>query len=217
MTTKRMQARRLGRPDALASEALNARIMDSAAELFVKQGYGATSVEQIALAAGVGKQTIYRRFPSKEELFRTVLASMAGRLGESAGKDGRDAADPLARLREVCSAGLARATCPEIAALFRVLVTEAPRFPALAEQGAAVALDLVHAPIRRLLTAARDAGQIRADCDIDDAAKILTGLVNGWPLYQAMLGRDRFADDAARRSYFDRAWTIFLNGAANAR
>jgi AcrR family transcriptional regulator len=43
-------------------------ILDAALDLFVEQGYEAMSMEGIAARAGVGKTTIYRRWPSKEDL-----------------------------------------------------------------------------------------------------------------------------------------------------
>jgi AcrR family transcriptional regulator len=43
-------------------------IRDQAMRLFAKQGYAATTVEQIADAAGVSASTYFRYFPSKEDL-----------------------------------------------------------------------------------------------------------------------------------------------------
>jgi AcrR family transcriptional regulator len=64
-TDERGPPRAPGRPrDPDADRA----ILDAAIELFVKQGYEAMSMEGIADRAGVGKTTIYRRWPSKEEL-----------------------------------------------------------------------------------------------------------------------------------------------------
>ncbi len=44
-------------------------IAAAALHLFAEKGYAATSVEQIADAAGIGKSTVYEYFPSKEEIF----------------------------------------------------------------------------------------------------------------------------------------------------
>lgn len=44
-------------------------IATAALYLFARKGYAATSVEQIAEAAGIGKGTVYEYFPSKEEIF----------------------------------------------------------------------------------------------------------------------------------------------------
>ncbi len=44
-------------------------IASAALYLFAKKGYAATSVGQIAEAAGIGKGTVYEYFPSKEDIF----------------------------------------------------------------------------------------------------------------------------------------------------
>jgi len=50
------------------TEKINA-IATAALHIFAEKGYAATSVEQIAEAAGIGKGTVYEYFPSKEEIF----------------------------------------------------------------------------------------------------------------------------------------------------
>jgi AcrR family transcriptional regulator len=58
---------------AEAAAGTRARIRAAATELFVAQGYVATSMRGIARAAGVGERTVYAAFPSKAELFRHAL------------------------------------------------------------------------------------------------------------------------------------------------
>jgi TetR/AcrR family transcriptional repressor of mexJK operon len=48
-------------------------IVQAALDLFLEQGYGATSMDAVASRAGVTKQTVYRYYPSKEELFTAVM------------------------------------------------------------------------------------------------------------------------------------------------
>jgi len=48
-------------------------IVNAAAALFLQQGYGVTSMDQIAKKAGVTKQTVYRYYASKNELFAAVM------------------------------------------------------------------------------------------------------------------------------------------------
>ncbi|HLG83102.1 MAG TPA: TetR/AcrR family transcriptional regulator [Bradyrhizobium sp.] len=45
----------------------------AARQLFIEQGYSATSMEAIARAAGVSKATLYAYFPSKEALFASLI------------------------------------------------------------------------------------------------------------------------------------------------
>jgi AcrR family transcriptional regulator len=49
------------------------RILDSAGDLFVRQGYGTTSVRQIADAAQVAPDTVYATFGSKARLLTALV------------------------------------------------------------------------------------------------------------------------------------------------
>lgn len=44
------------------------RIAETALDLFQRQGYADTTIDQIAAAAGVGRRTIFRHFPTKEAI-----------------------------------------------------------------------------------------------------------------------------------------------------
>ena len=55
------------------------RLMRSAQELIEEGGYGAASVVAIAERAGVAAGTLYRHFPSKQELFVEVFRSVCAR------------------------------------------------------------------------------------------------------------------------------------------
>jgi AcrR family transcriptional regulator len=48
--------------------ATRARIADAALELFLTQGYAQTTIDQIATAAGVGRRTVFRHYPTKEAM-----------------------------------------------------------------------------------------------------------------------------------------------------
>jgi AcrR family transcriptional regulator len=54
--------------------------LDAATELFARNGYGATSVDQIALRAGSTKPTLYARFASKEEVYARAIEREAALL-----------------------------------------------------------------------------------------------------------------------------------------
>lgn len=49
-------------------KATRARIAAAALDLFQRQGYGETTIDQIAAAAGVGRRTVFRHFPTKEAM-----------------------------------------------------------------------------------------------------------------------------------------------------
>jgi AcrR family transcriptional regulator len=55
------------------------RILKAAGELFYRQGIRAVGVDAIAEAAGTNKMTLYRHFPSKDELVAEYLRQFAKR------------------------------------------------------------------------------------------------------------------------------------------
>src|ERR1700739_3614205 len=66
-------ARSRGRPrDPAADDA----ILRAALDLFIERGIEGASIEQIAKSAGVGKLTVYRRWPTKEELIAAAIETL---------------------------------------------------------------------------------------------------------------------------------------------
>lgn len=63
-----------GRP---RSETTHRAILDAAFQILQREGYRGAAIERIAAEAGVAKQTIYRRWPSKAFLFLEVLGDRA--------------------------------------------------------------------------------------------------------------------------------------------
>jgi len=65
------------RPGRKRSEQSRLAILAAAFEIVAEQGYGALSVERIAARSGVGKQTIYRWWPTKADVLLEALALKA--------------------------------------------------------------------------------------------------------------------------------------------
>ncbi|MBC2715217.1 MAG: TetR/AcrR family transcriptional regulator [Desulfobacteraceae bacterium] len=74
-------------------------IATAALYLFAKKGYAATSVEQIAEAAGIGKGTVYEYFPSKEEIFVHAINDWIMDLINRMLEKTRDIENPVERLK----------------------------------------------------------------------------------------------------------------------
>lgn len=122
----------LGPPDRRVRSGRQEAIVNAALELFVRHGFAATSIDEIALKAGVARQTIYNHFSGKEEVFQALAESFADRLTgflpePASGSDLRSGLIDLAvRTRTLLLA-------PPSLALHRVLIWEAPNFPELAK------------------------------------------------------------------------------------
>lgn len=56
-----------------AADSAGARLITAATQQFIRQGYGAVSVNDVSDAAGLAKGTVYRHFASKERLFVAVV------------------------------------------------------------------------------------------------------------------------------------------------
>ena len=113
------------------------RIRAAAYRLFLLQGYQATSTDAILAAAGISsKETLYRHYTSKEELFVDVLSHLTvERQGFPAELSDLPAPHDLPALRQALTT-LAREILslmsqPQYLALLRIVFAEAPRFPQL--------------------------------------------------------------------------------------
>ncbi|MBX7450153.1 TetR/AcrR family transcriptional regulator [Mycolicibacterium sp. 3033] len=67
--------RRLTRAEARAQT--RERLLDAAAEVFARKGYGAASVELIAESAGFSVGAVYSNFSGKEQLFSELMSQRA--------------------------------------------------------------------------------------------------------------------------------------------
>ena len=212
----KVNSRRIGRPVAEDSEALDRHILRTATRLFINQGYAATSMEQVAAAAGAGKQTIYRRYASKEELFAAVLKEMVDAVLKISSAPQREASDPLAALRESMWAAMELGSQSHPLALYRILIAEAPRFPLLIDRVAKALIEPTDEMLSRLIVAARESGQLRSDYSVADMLHALSGMITGRYVEDRLLGRKGLSGETERRAFFDAAWALFLEGAARA-
>lgn len=77
-------------------EATRAAIIAAATELFGRDGFAATSVDQIAEAARVAKGAVYHHFAAKEAIFADVFDAVCGEVAAKVRAAAREAIDPLA-------------------------------------------------------------------------------------------------------------------------
>jgi TetR/AcrR family transcriptional regulator, mexJK operon transcriptional repressor len=128
------------RPSGQRAERKRRAILAAARGIFVKHGYDA-GVDLIADAAGVSKVTIYNHFGSKERLFIEVISeAFEQALGDAPAQALSSLASlpSVGDLRETLTATargwIAGITRPEVTDLRLLVVSEARRFPELAQQ-----------------------------------------------------------------------------------
>lgn len=162
-------------------------ILDAATEVFLKNGYLGTNMDEVAALSGVSKQTIYKHFTNKENLFVEIVTRMtkdAGdRVHDKIPDPGRDLAEYL---QDYAYRQLSVVLTPRLMQLRRLVIGEAGRFPELGE-----AL-YEHGPGRAMAALARvfehlaDHGLLEIE-DSRMAASHFNWLVMSEPLNRAML------------------------------
>src|SRR3954471_11406325 len=103
--------------------------LNTAHDLFLAQGVGGTSIDQIAEAAGVSRQTIYNNFDSKAALFQVIAGALADHVVEPLLNEDLQTGDVESTLMALAGRTLALMVLPSTLALHRLVVTEAPKFP----------------------------------------------------------------------------------------
>lgn len=137
------------------------KVLRAAQEAFAESGYG-VPLDDIAARAGVGPGTVYRHFPSKEELFEAVVTARIRDLINDA-RDRSGDADPgqaffgfLGRVRQEAAF---KRDLPEAIAVAGSLQDE------------------LHAALDALLRRAQQAGAVRPEITTPDILILLKGLL----------------------------------------
>jgi TetR/AcrR family transcriptional regulator, mexJK operon transcriptional repressor len=166
-----------------------AQIIRAGKAVFLAQGFGAASVDEIAAHAGVSKMTVYRHFHSKELLFAGVIDALCRQIMD----------DDLERLLllppKVALPKFARRMmniilAPETVELHRIVVAECRRFPELGRlfyrSGPEPCIDMLEQYLkrRRKEVRARHSTPRRL-------AEEFLDLLRGYPHLRVLLGIDK--------------------------
>ena len=143
-------------------------ILTAAGEAFAEQGAGA-SLEDIARRAGVGVATLYRNFPTREDLIESVYVSEV---------------DALCRYGdELADAAPGEALIAWVRRFVTYMATKRVLIDALNRESGAYSAcrDALYESGEPLLAHAQQAGQARADTNIDDLMRFMIG-ISGAPV-----------------------------------
>jgi TetR/AcrR family transcriptional regulator, mexJK operon transcriptional repressor len=188
-------------------------ILAAATTLFLREGYLATSMDEIAAAASVSKQTVYKQFADKQSLFREIVAGTVAEVGDPVSEQVaslRGSSNLEADLRDLARALLAQVIQPRVMQLRRLAIGEAGRFPELGR------LFYQRGPGRTVaaLAAAFESLGARGALRLDDprlAAEHFNWLVMSIPLNRVMLcGDTELPAPAELNRYADAGTRVFL-------
>jgi AcrR family transcriptional regulator len=168
-----------GRP---RSERAHQAILRATIELLLEQGFAEMSVEGVASRAGVGKATIYRRWPSKADL----VAEAVGRLSHKV-LDPVDTGSVRGDLLALAEQMFRTQEAGEVTQIMLKLMSERVRYPELQEAFVRrvagprrqVVVDVIQRGVER--------GELRPDVDVE----LLTDLLIGVTVYRSMMAAKR--------------------------
>ena len=167
-TAEAVASRRPGRP---RSERADQAIIDAALSLFAESGPDGLCIERVAARAGVGKATIYRRWPGKEDLLLDAIAALKAPLPEPAGRSAR--ADLVTLLGAMCQ----DSTDPRRAREFALLLGEGAKYPRLMARYVETVLEPRREVVRAVLRRGVTTGELRPGIDVEAALFMLVGAV----------------------------------------
>jgi AcrR family transcriptional regulator len=124
---------RVGRPRRGTESARTETLIRAATRVFLRDGYGGASIDKVASEAGVSTRTIYERYKNKADLLGAVIGRLVDRdMVTALAAEELDRLEPRQALTLIGRVITGRAGDPEAGALFRIVATEAQRFPELA-------------------------------------------------------------------------------------
>jgi AcrR family transcriptional regulator len=152
------------------------RILDAAAELFTRHGVRRTSVEDVARRARVGRNTVFRRLGSKDELVHAVMARELRRIFGALDRVAAAAAGPLDRVAGIFATAI---TALRSSPMAHSTLHEHP--DEIGELTAFAGGEFMRAStayVAEVLTADRDRGDLRDDLDVEVVAETVVRLVH---------------------------------------
>lgn len=158
------------------SSRVRASVLQATLDELAETGYAALSLESVARRAGVNKTSVYRRWGTRDSVVLDAVLERASQWVPIP-----DTGSVRQDLLELARAVIANVSTPELEAVIRTFVAEAPRESALASRGrefwaARFAAD------REIIQRGIDRGELPGDTDPDLAIEALLG-----PLYLRLL------------------------------
>jgi AcrR family transcriptional regulator len=152
--------------------------------VFAEYGPDAMGIEQVAARAGVGKATIYRRWPGKEELLLDVVGELRTPLPQPQGRSVR--ADLTALVEALCK----EAADPRRGRQYALLLGEGLKYPRLLARYNELVMEPRREVLASVLRRGLATGELREGADVEAALALLTGAV------LARIGRGKAVTDA---------------------
>lgn len=208
MAERRRPVKRLSR-----GEARRAVMLAAATSVFLRRGFEAATLDEVIQRSGGSRATLYQQFGGKEGLFaaiiddlcRSIVAPLAGGLEATH--------PPKAVLTAFARRFLDRLLEPESLGLYRLVIGEAHRFPALGRQVFAAGPTAGAETLAAYLRAESKRGRLRVRSP-DVAARVFLEMLKGDLHTRALFGVPPAPSAAEIEACVNEAVRTFLDGNA---
>jgi TetR/AcrR family transcriptional repressor of mexJK operon len=184
-------------------------ILEAGRQVFMRSGYGGASMDEIAAVAKVSKQTVYKHFTDKENLFTEIITNDMDRRSDELIQSLIDSEAADDDLGELARRHIASIVKPEVMRVRRMVIGEADRFPKLARAWSQTGIDRGLAKLAERLAEMARRGLLRVE-DPGLAAQHFNWLVLSIPMNIAMFDPDATFTRDELENYADEGVRVFL-------
>ncbi len=187
------------------------QITDAATTLFLNKGYLGTSMDDIAAEAAVSKQTVYKHFSDKDQLYAEIVLGTVDKvdgLVRMVGAALETTTDLQADLGELARQFLTTLMRPELLRLRRLVISTADQFPEIGRSWYEQGFERVLATLATHFGRLNERGVLRVE-DPLLAAHHFVGLLLWIPINRAMFTGDETSSAKELLAYADAAVTAF--------
>lgn len=193
------------------------RLLVEGERIFLNKGYAGASVNEIVRLAGGSLATLYGEFGSKEGLFAEIMRRRASSIFDCGPAAYAKSKSPRAVLLGLASRLLERRLSEDSLALYRIAVSEGPRFPELRKAMLEVTYPAFIATLGEIIVSLN----LTRRKAITEAAECFVSLVHGQLLFRAACGAGAAISNKDRVKQAEHAVDAFLvlypPGTANKR
>lgn len=187
-----IKVRKRGRPERDMEPILLAAIT-----IFAREGYGATTIENIAAEAHVSSATLYKRFVNKQGLFEAVLAATTQRSQETHLNHRKVQTGPFCALLGRLEAHCMVSSDPRVRGVMRAWISEVNRHAQIGDIFARKSGTELANGVNKLLLKLVDAGLVDLGPDqtatLDVAGQMMLGIVERYTLMRGLVLGDNVA------------------------
>ncbi|MFC1420188.1 TetR/AcrR family transcriptional regulator [Streptacidiphilus cavernicola] len=195
---------RKGRPRSADADRA---ILDATRSALAELGWGGLTMGDVAVRAGVAKTTLYRRWPSKNELVVDAVAVLFDELEMA------DLGSLRADIEAVVRQFAALLALPESQAALLALFAEASRDPALRRRVREAIIDPQKRLVHQGRAAAQARGELSADTDPEDARETVDVIFD--TIAGAVEHRILVSGECASAAWISRFATLMLAALQN--